>query len=249
MSRLLPVVWLIVLASSLGQTNSCAADEMDKELFEVAKEVSAFLKRYGTSTIAVGQFTSPPQLNSSAGPAIAKTLAEELTECGIDIKRLSDLGIKGEYRLVTQEGAGGPEARIKGYVETLEGKQLYSFSRHLRNTATLTAIFGLTVELPASEGEEDRKKRIVASIMQPQTQLKDARISAGKDSPYGVEILVKSGDEYRPRRPVEKERLAFVKIDRDEAYAVVLINDSDQDAAVTLTIDGLNMIAFSEFRE
>ena len=39
---------------------------------------------------------------------------------------------------------------------------------------------------------------------------------------------------------------AVVKIRRDEIYAIKLINDTPHDAAVTLTIDGLSVFAFSE---
>jgi hypothetical protein len=43
-----------------------------------------------------------------------------------------------------------------------------------------------------------------------------------------------------------EDGLAFLKIRREETYAIALINDSPHDAAVTLTIDGLSVFAFSE---
>jgi hypothetical protein len=249
MRRWITVPGLVLLALLSGPGFARAAGEMDEELSKIAQQVSAFLRHYGNSTVAVGQFTCPPQLSASAGPGISKMLAEDLIESGIVVKRLADLGIKGEYRLAIQNGPDGPEAQIKGVVENLSGKQLYSFSRNVKGTAALVSLFGLTVDLPASETDEARNQRIVASLKQPQTHLKSARISAGTKSPYAIEVLVQSGDQYQPRTPTNSDGLAFVKIDRDEIYAVRLINDSDEDAAVTLTIDGLTMFAFSEHRE
>ena len=53
--------------------------------------------------------------------------------------------------------------------------------------------------------------------------------------------------DFRPRAASKDEDgFAFLKINRDEIYAVKLINDSPHDAAVTLTIDGLSVFAFSE---
>ena len=54
----------------------------------------------------------------------------------------------------------------------------------------------------------------------------------------------------RPRLPLVAGwlALAFTKIERGELYAVRLINDSNLDAAVQLSIDGLSMFAFSQLR-
>lgn len=248
-SRLFLVPGLVLLAALSVSGVVRAAEDMEEELAAVAKQISDFLKRFGTNTIAVGQFTCPPQLNASAGPGIAKVLAEELMQSGIDVRRLADLGIKGEYRLVVEDGPSGPVAQIKGEVEDFAGKKLFSFTRNVKGTAILASLFGITADLPASESDEARHQRLLVSLRKPQTRLKDTRVSASSESPYGIEILVKSGEKYAPRTPVDCDHLAFVRIDRDEIYAVRLINDSDEDAAVTLTIDGLNMFAFSEGRD
>jgi hypothetical protein len=232
-----------------GSASAQSPGVIDEELFSVANEVSNFLKRFGDTTIAVGQFTCAPQLNSSAGPKIVKSLTDNLAERGIKIKRIADLGLKGEYRLVIQNGADGMEAVIKGSIEDLSGKHLLDFSKNIRDTSELCSLFGLTVNLPPSESEAARSKRLVASVKRPETFLKKTRISAGKDSPYGVEILVKSNDQYQAKPVADCDGLAFVGIAREEIYAVNLINDSDEDAAVTLTIDGLSMFAFSEFTD
>ena len=57
---------------------------------------------------------------------------------------------------------------------------------------------------------------------------------------------MKQGENYVSLKPTDKNDLAFVPIQRDQVYAVRLVNDSKHDAGVTLTIDGLNAFTFSE---
>jgi hypothetical protein len=47
---------------------------------------------------------------------------------------------------------------------------------------------------------------------------------------------------------MNRDGLALLNIKRGEVYAVKIINDSKHDAAVTLTIDGLSMFAFSTIK-
>jgi hypothetical protein len=62
-------------------------------------------------------------------------------------------------------------------------------------------------------------------------------------------LLVKSPGGYEPRTVDLEEGLAFVKINRDEVYGIRIINDSPMDAAVVITIDGVNIFAFSEHKD
>ena len=112
---------------------------------------------------------------------------------------------------------------------------------------TIATLIGVTTILPPDASDEDRNKKLTEAIDNPKVHLANTRISAGPDSPYAIEILVKSGNDYRPRAASkDDDGFAFLKIRRDEIYAVKLINDSPHDAAVTLTIDGLSVFAFSE---
>jgi hypothetical protein len=83
----------------------------------------------------------------------------------------------------------------------------------------------------------------------PRTHLANTQITAGPDSPYAVEVLIKTGEQFVPRAPTDENGRAFVPIKRHEIYAIRLINHSAQDAAVHLTIDGLNMFSFSTLRD
>jgi len=197
-------------------------------------------------TLAIGQFTSPPQFEASGGPGIAKILTDELSKLDILVKRRARLGLKGEYFASKDQQSGGPTAKITGQLVEQSGKVLFTFTREVRDTTTLSSLIGLTVALPPDKPGKDRDRRLEERIAEPKTHIRSTRISAESSSPYAIEICVSSNDQYQPRVPHDDDGFAFVKLDRGERYAVRLINDSNHDAAVTLTIDGLNMFAFSE---
>src|SRR4051812_49076739 len=189
-----PLVLVLLTLTLILPPAPARADEggeIEKERAGVAGRVSAFLNRRGDNTVSVGQFICPPQFNGSAGPGISKLLTEDLKESGILVKRLAELGVRGEYRLVLKDGPRGPEAQIKGEIEDLAGKRLFSFTRNVRGEATLAYLFGLTVNLPPSEGEEARGKRLLASVTAPETVVRSSRVSAGEGSPFALEVLVK----------------------------------------------------------
>jgi hypothetical protein len=80
--------------------------------------------------------------------------------------------------------------------------------------------------------------------------LNGTQVLTRKDSPYSLEVLVKEGDDYVAKTP-EKLRngRALLKLQKDEVYAVKVYNRSKQEAAVTVTVDGLNIFAFSEVKD
>lgn len=215
---------------------------------EVAREVAQFVKRYGEESVFVESFAGPEALKASAGPGIALALSEDLIGRGIKHTQSAALKIRGEFQLVAQQDTGDPAARIKGAVVDATGKALFRFSRDVRDEGALAALFGATAELPPDKGEAARAKILRASIESPKVTIRESRVAAGPGSPYGVEIRVAAGDGWEPRAVKDEAGMAFVAVRRDETYAVELVNDSDEDAAVTLTIDGLNLFAFSNNR-
>lgn len=72
---------------------------------------------------------------------------------------------------------------------------------------------------------------------------------------YGLQILVEEADDFKPAalRGEQGKRytgkgMAFVELKRGQRFAVKLANNSQHDAAVALTIDGLNVFEFSKDR-
>jgi hypothetical protein len=85
-------------------------------------------------------------------------------------------------------------------------------------------------------------KYLAQAMERPNTTLHDTKIKQSPESKFAIELIV----EDKAITPQVREGLAIASIKRDQTYDVRLINDADYDAAVTLTIDGLSMFAFSE---
>lgn len=236
----------IVAGLALLPESAEAASNLRQELTVVAVNVAKFLKGRDEDSIAIAEFPGPAQLAASSGPTIVQVLGEELEKQGISVKRRSNLSIQGRYRDAIDAASKRLAAQISGQVVDRAGQVLFEFNRGVFGDTTLSELFGVTADLPAASTDEVRDELLRKQLDQPQVALQSSRISAGAGSPYAIEILIGSGNDFQPRNASSDEGLAFVELKRDEFYAVRLINDSAHDAAVTLTVDGLSMFAFSE---
>jgi hypothetical protein len=242
---------LVAMLLLIGPPAARANPEMRKELAEVAKSLKQLLDGQNEDSIAVGQFQGPANLPTSAGPGIAQILSEELQKLGKTVKPRAKYGVRGEYRATEVPSEDEPRIKlmaikIKGTVEDEFGKVItdFSFERTIKSENAFVSLLGTPVDLPPRLTPEKRSQRLRDSLSKPRTRLQGARVSVGEDAQYAVELWVNG----KPRAAKEDEGLAFVKIDRGESYAVRLINDSDREAGVRLSIDGLNVFEFSELR-
>jgi hypothetical protein len=159
--------------------------------------------------------------------------------------------VKGEFEDVKDKQSGLLAARIKGTVTDRAGQVLFTFSRGVFGDNVVAALFGTTAKLPPDLPPADRNAELEKSLDKPKVHVKGTRVSATADSPYAIEILAapQPGSRYAPRPATVQDGLAFVPLSRGEVFGVRLINRSPYDAAVTLTIDGLNLYAFSDLKD
>ncbi|WP_406698099.1 hypothetical protein V5E97_04500 [Singulisphaera sp. Ch08] len=244
------ILFLVILlaVSAFASRPARAASDLNKELAEMAKKIKLLLDQKGLDAIAVGDFTAPAKLAASAGPAIAKCLAEELKTLGVTVKRRAELEVNGRYQDVDDKDTKLLAVQIKAHIVDHSGDEVLTLEpRAIFNITTIASLTGVTVTMPADGTDAERNEALADALDQPEVHLASTRISAATDSPYAIEIQVKTNEGYRPRAASKDEDgLAFLKIRRSEIYAIKLINDSPHDAAVTVTIDGLNIFAFSE---
>ena len=247
-------------AAAKTQAAAAPNDPLQRGLTDVAQNLKKLLAGRGEQGIAVGQFTGPPNFPTSGGPGIVKALSEELGRSGVDVKVRANLGVTGTYRAIGEKAGvslqGGPKVVvpgldfevtmlvIKAQVEDASGKRLVDYEQKINDPNTISRIFGLTFESPPG----NPAKPIEESIAKPSVHVDGSRIRASAKSPYGIELLVRpaGGKERQPREARVEDGLAFVNIEREEVYAVRLINDSPHEAAVALSVDGLSMFAFSD---
>lgn len=236
---------LILAACSLPAAR--AADDLDRELAVVAKGIKKLLDGRNEDGIAIGEFTGSARANASGGAGIKLALTKQLEKLGVRVSRKAELEVKGDFLDVEDKQTKLTALRLKARVIDRSGAEITHFDRGLFNVTTIASLIGLTAIIPPAATDKERNEKLTEAIDDPKVNLAGTRIAAGSDSPYAIEILVKSGDDYRPRGATKDgDGFAFLRIRRSEIYAVRLINDSAFDAAVTLTIDGLSVFAFSE---
>jgi hypothetical protein len=239
---------LALLALPAAPRPARAANDLGKELAVVAEAIDQYLKDKGLGgSVAVGAFTASTPIPASAGPAIQKSLTEELTKRSLRVEAKAPVEVKGDYFKVEDTESGRPSVLVKArLVDRRKGSELVVFDQPILGDAVIASLLGLNVVLPPKADTAARDDKLIDSIDNPTVHVTGTQVRATPTSPYGIEVLVGSGDRYAARGPEVKEGLAFLPLRREETYAVRLINDSPYDAAVTLTVDGLNMFAFSD---
>lgn len=245
-------------------TTAIAVDPLHLEMGVLADQVVKVVKDRDEKSIAIGQFTGPTALQSSSGPGIAFALADELTSRGIQVSRRSRLQVEGKYSPVVDAESKEPAIMIEGHVIERSGdvagklNTIAKFKpRALIGNAVVTQLIGGTVQvIPASSSKE--KLALIAPRIDdnpdpnqppPPAIIRGTVLRPAPDSPFGLEIQLLKDAKYEPQPLTDSEGLAFVKIARDEIYAVRIINDAPYDVSVTLTIDGINIFRFSDHKE
>lgn len=232
-----------------GASTANASSNLQQELAIVAEEISKFLKARDEHAIALGQFTAPPQLAASGGSGIAHILTDELKKREIEVKPRAALGIEGKFRDVEDSKSKKLAAEITVNLVDRAGQIVLSLVRGVFGDATLAGLLGITTELPPAANDQARDAQLRQGLDAPQAAINNTRVAAAANSPFSIEVLVKSGEQFQARAAQNDGGLAFIPIKRDEIYAIKLNNDSDNDAAVLLTIDGVNVFAFSENKQ
>ena len=254
--RLRPIITGLALCLLLLRPQFAqSSQEMRRELGELAKGIKGYLDSRNAESIAMGQFTGPANFPTSAGPGLVQVLTEELQKLKVSVKTRAEYGLKGEYRLTEVPAENMDDARLGKKVLALKiqaaiedsfgNKQLdVDFQRTIRGADGVAGMVGLTASLDPRGTEVERDRELRKQLTDPKPSIKTSVIRSRPDSPCGIELIVND----QPREATEKDGLAYVGITRGETYGVRVFNDSDQEMAVQLQIDGLSMYCFSEVR-
>jgi hypothetical protein len=241
---------LLILLGAFAPSRA-RGDEIQKKMDGLAQSLSGLLSQRNESKIAVGEFFGARALNASAGPAIAQALTDALARKKIANDDQASLEIRGEYFLKDDALGTSASLKIKFQVfDTNAGREeVAKPEMDLFEASTVARLTGATGDISGNNNRE-RLKKVRQNIKNPQVEIDkstrgepvNSRVSVpGK--PYAVEVLVKSGTGYVARAAESHQNKAFVALQRDEVYAVRLINNSPLDAAVELCIDGINVFS------
>jgi hypothetical protein len=250
--RILQILFSMKLAVGLlllhiGVQRAGATEALRPALAEMSQQIGKLLKGRGEDTIAVGAFTGPARASSSSGPGIKRILIEELQKLGMRVQIRANLEVKGDYLDVLDHDSQLLGLRIKASVLDRQGETVVVLDKRIDDRDLLAQVLAVNKpDFGAGITAVKESQAIVQRLENPSVILIGTRVQPDRRSPYAIEIQVKQGGRYLTRKPIEQDGLAFVPLTRVETFGVNLINDSDFDAAVDLTLDGLSMFAFSQ---
>ncbi len=219
-----------------------ASEQLRKQMAEFARDVKKFLDGRGETSIAVGEFTGPPQLACNPGPGLVLLLNEELVKLKVAVKARAKLGLSGEFRPVTDEESKQLAMELKVKVVNSVNKALQVFSYGILGAPDIAVLCGLNSEPPVPGTPAKRKKQMEEDLDNPRVALEGTKVTNGKGRPYAVELLVNEV----ARLPRMSDDLPFVRVERGELYTLRLTNRSDYEAGVVVAIDGIDVFAFNE---
>jgi hypothetical protein len=240
------VLLAVAAATVSGPGRAAAQTQTEKEMAELAKSIKAWLNGQDEKGVALKPFSSGDALPANGGPGLCEALRQALNKAGVKIDSRQKVAVTGVYRAGIDKGTKRPVLALQVKLVDANGKALRDFNRKVFGEQAILEAISPNVALAPDAEDIDREKAIVESLENPEAFLDGNRIFAKKGSPYGVEILLKKGDKYETLKPRLEKGLPYVSLDRDDVYAVRLLNKSDHEAAVTLLIDGLHALRFTE---
>ncbi len=251
----------------LAARSEAAGPTLREALKNLAKDVAAVVKAENQTTIAVGDFVGPADLDANSGPGIADTLKSLLEEIqpGL-VQRKTFLSLRGHYDKIPdpKDPATLVLIRITAEITNKNAERIDEKFTEIRDSRLLTSLIGATVSLPPEASPPVANQLIQQAIERPKFVVDGTKNRATAESPFAIEILVTSKDSAprdatgwhsvpaRSARTVNGE--PFVDIDRNEVYAIRIHNDlrengNAREAATYVTIDGLDVFTFSEIRD
>jgi hypothetical protein len=234
---------------------SVAEDSIQEAANSLARQVKEKLGGEGVKTIAVGKITPPSRKNSfGIGAGLQLSLSEALRKHGFEINNEEyDVELKGSTFEADLEQGGGreplPVVRIRLQGATTRGDPRGTFEHVIHGVEAVPNHGGLTIAVPQDADDNLRSELILAARSQPQVTVQQAEVKPGAESQFAVQLLaVGPENQLRPILPNSVEGRAFALVPPGAEYVVRLVNHSDSEVAVSLTIDGLNVFQFSRIQ-
>jgi hypothetical protein len=243
------VLALIASCGMLAAAPSLRAETaMEEGVQKLCAKITEFMQDENQKSIMVGDFIAPPKLKASGGPGISQMISTAFQKQGVTLGE-GGFQLLGRFELrneeAPQDGFQSVVLRIRAEVLDKNDDALKAFSISVFGDAALQ-LAGGNVDLSDHPFPEDREKTKRDSFDSPQAAVIGNETRATEASLFGIEVHARSGDQLLPRAPAISEGRSFIKLAKGDEYVVRLMNHAPFEAAVTLTIDGLSMFAFTE---
>lgn len=267
--RLFPVLRTAIILHFAACGGIAHAQSLTEAMTQAATQIIAVMKDKKIPNLEIGEFT-PSRVNpANGGPGLQKAIIDalEAQQKGI-VQQKASVVLIAKFRVVGDEkDKQGKFIREKVTFELLDeedeliGGRITTFFNRLQDIAQTEGITGsLDLDDDTRAQHEDLKKRINkprASIMDlPDGPVKGTLIKSSPDGKYAIEIATKSIAEAKrqsvlayPLPATVQNGLAEVEIAIQDVYEVRVYNFSDEEIAVQLTVDGLDLFTFSKDRD
>lgn len=246
----------VALAAVCYLSGTVSAQRQD--LKTVCAELADSIKKSATAdnqtTVQIGTFAPEVPSGEDVGPAIGAHLSQAL---GDFAAAQAAYVVNGKYAFVSD-----PADKDLTYVQiTVEMVQVVngkvqkkfqpvesSLIKHVGSIANLSAPTG---QIPQGGTSKDANKALGKIIEKPTGAKKTQTVvQPHPASQFAVEILIKpNGGRAAPRAIDVTDGKPFVAINRGEVYEVKVYNYGPQEAAFSLSIDGLDQFVFMKQRK
>jgi hypothetical protein len=199
----------------------------------------------------VGSFQCTGDPKISHGPGIALRIKTQLLKLNLTLDPDARFSVGGDY--ADKEDPKSKRVRIDLNVLVVDrqnGNQVVlKEPRGVYGEDVLVKLLApAAVSFPPGLDDEKREQLLVKTIDEQRTKpawvQEDAVTYASPAKLYGVEILVKNKDGYKPRKPKFDDGDLVVEVAKEEVFVIRLVNNSPLLAGAEVLIDGLDVFSF-----
>jgi hypothetical protein len=253
--RIIFIAAIALIGVVLPAPQRAEAGELEAKIGSIAKKVGEFLKSKDQSEVSINDIIGPPDYPSSSGPGIQTLLVAQLAKQEIKLNKKAALSIEGKYIILDDENRKEELIfRVILFVSNKKGERLTEVSDDLTyksgGNEEMAKLGGLQLELSdhVKATPQDRNQEMKKQVDKPPVKIDDYKVKTTEKSPYAVEVFVRphGQNDFKLATPTNKEGQVFVDLSRGDVYKLRLHNNTKYEAAVTVTIDGVDALHFFE---
>lgn len=226
---------------------------IDQPMAKLAAEIKAFIEDANLQKeIIVGQFPGVPSMKATGGVEIKRSLAEQLEAIGIGVTDDAPLSVMGRFKEALSKNQKYV-VRIEAQLLDGSANELVEFVSQIEGTPALVIAGRTGGSSPIDKIKKDISEIIGVGTKSPDTVIqkspesKSSVIRPTPSSPFGMEILIRDEDTFKPiNAKIKERRRAYVELHDGVEYLVKFYNDEDFEVAADLTIDGVHTFELAD---
>jgi hypothetical protein len=238
------LVWLL-LGIALLASNARASEPMRTALTPVADDCQKWLAGRKYKTVCIAEIVGPRTYPTSAGPGIRQVMVELLHQRNFEVKDRATIAISISYKPSEMVDARDPDRKrlvvdMRIVFSDSRETELDDLEERIDHDEAVQIILG-TSQSSGAPGNS----ATAAQFFEPKTNFDGTTVLGGDERRYGLEVIANGAAV----TPEDRDGLAYTPLRREQEYTVRLVNRSKTEAAVRLSIDGLNAFTFIDEKQ